>query len=113
MFRKGSIEGAPFSEKKMDSALEVFNLMRSYESQLQPVKDALRSKLVTFSFHLLLKMPMAYAGEGILQRYIKESRLKVILDSQTPLKSKIACFASYFGFDFVRWCFHFVDRRKD
>lgn len=62
MFRKGSIEGAPLSEKKMDSALKVFNLMRSYESLLQPVKDALRSKLVTFSFHLLLKIPKAYMG---------------------------------------------------
>ena len=113
MFRKGSIEGAPFSEKKMDSALEVFNLMRSYESQLQPVKDALRRKLVTFSFHLLLKMPMAYMGGGILQRYIKESRLSVILDNRTPLKSKIACIATYFGFDFVRWLFHFIDRRRE
>lgn len=113
MFRKGSIEGAPFSEKKMDSALQVFKLMRSYEQQLLQVKDALRSKLVTFSFHLLVKMPENYTRGKILQQYIKESRQKVIFDSQSPLKSKIACLASFLGLDFVKWCFHFVDRRKN
>jgi len=113
MFRKGSIEGAPFSEKKMDSALQVFKLMRSYEPQLQPVKEALRSKLTTFSFHLLVKMPKSYSGGGILRDYIKESRISIIFNRQSPLKSKLACLASFFGFDFVKWLFHFVDRRKD
>lgn len=113
MFRKGSIEGAPFSEKKMDSALQVFNLMRSYESQLKPVHKALRSKLTTFSFHLLMKMPKDYPPQRLLREYIKESRLNVIFDRQSPVKSKIACLATFFGFDFVKWLFHFIDRRKD
>lgn len=113
MFRGSSIEGAPFSVQKMDSALEVFNTMRAYENQLKPVARALRSKLSTFSFHLLMKMPKNYTGGGILQSYIKENRLKIIFDKQSPLKSKIACFGTFFGFDFVKWLFHFVDRRKD
>lgn len=113
MFRKDSIEGAPFSEKKMDSALEVFRLMQSYESQLRPVQKALTSKLTTFSFHLLMKMPNGYLGGGILEQYIKKSRIGIIFDRQTPLKSKIACTASFLGMDFVKWLFRFVDRRKE
>lgn len=112
MFRKGSIEGAPFSEKKMDSALQVFSLMRSYESQLRPVHKALKSKLTTFSFHLLVKMPEDYKGSEELKNYIRHNRLAVITDYRTPTKAKLACLASFLGFDAVKKLFCLIDRRN-
>jgi glycosyltransferase involved in cell wall biosynthesis len=112
MFRPNSIEGSEFSERKMDSAIEVFNVMNSYEEELKDVADALKSKLTAFCFHLLLKAPKSYKRGEILYDYIKKVRWSVITNPNARLKNRIGCIATYIGFDFTRWLFRWVDRRR-
>lgn len=112
MFRPDSIEGAAFSEKKMDSAIEVFKVMESYESELQEVAGALKSKLVAFCFHLVLKMPEGYERGTVLYDYIKQVRWQVMMNGQARLKNRIACAVSFLGWGVTRKLFALVDRRK-
>ena len=112
MFRPTSIEGAAFSEKKMDSAIEVFNVMKSYEKELSEISDAVKSKLSAFCFHLILKMPKDYKKGYVLKDYIKSVRRTVICNRKARLKTRLACLCSYLGFDFTKRLFSFVDRRK-
>lgn len=112
MFRPTSIEGSAFSEKKMDSALEVFNVMNSYERELADVSRALKSKLSAFCFHLLLKMPKDCDRGDILKDYIKKVRWTVVCNNKARMKTRIGCLSSYFGFEMTRLLFTIVDRRK-
>ena len=113
MFRSDSIEGSSFSREKMNSAISVFNIMKSYELELQEVAEALKSKLVSFCFHLILKMPKEYKEGEILYEYIKENRWSVLRNNQTRNKTRLACLASYLGFNVVKLLFSLVDRRKN
>lgn len=115
MFRPDSIEGAKFSDKKMDSAIQVFNIMNSYRETfgaMKGVNRALKSKLCSFCFHLVLKMPEGYANGRILYTYIRQVRNDVIFNAKARLKTRIACLTTYFGWNFTRLLFSFVDRRK-
>lgn len=112
MFRPGSIEGSTFSEKKMDSAIEAFRMMQRYENDLAPIADAVKSKMSAFCFHLLLKMPKDYKGKDFFCDYVKDVRWNVIKNSKARMKTRLACAASYFGFDIVKFLFKIVDRRK-
>lgn len=113
MFRPDSIEGSKFSEKKMDSAIEVFRIMQSYENELKEVTDALKSKLASFCFHLVLKMPQGYERGELLFDYIRQVRWDVMTNSKARLKTRLGCAATYLGFDFTKWLFRWVDRRKE
>lgn len=113
MFRPDSIEGSKFSEKKMDSAIEVFRIMQSYENELKEVTDALKSKLASFCFHLVLKMPQGYKRGELLFDYIRQVRWDVMTNSKARLKTRLGCAATYLGFDFTKWLFRWVDRRKE
>ena len=113
MFRPDSIEGTKFSEKKMNSAIKVFDVMKSYENVFNgEVKAALKSKLCSFCFHLVLKMPKEYERGKVLYDYIKRVRLNVMLNRNTRLKNRVACAISYLGLGVTRFAFSFVDRRK-
>jgi len=112
MFRSNSIEGAAFSEKKMNSAIKVFKTMKEHENELSAVSDALKSKLVSFCFHLLLKMPEGYKGGEVLYDYIKHVRWSVLKNPRARKKARLACAASYMGMSTVKRLFVLVDRRK-
>ena len=113
MFRPGSTEGAAFSEKKMNSAIEVFNVMKNYENELAEVARALKSKLASFCLHLVLKMPKGYKGGEVLYDYIRQVRWDVVTNNKARLKTRIGCAISYLGWEITRRLFSFVDRRKE
>jgi len=113
MFRPGSIEGSTFSEKKMDSAIEVFNIVKSYENELSCVSDALKSKLVSFCFHLVLKMPSNYQRGEMLIDYIHQVRWDVMTNRKARLKTRLGCASTYLGIHFTKALFSFIDRRKE
>lgn len=112
MFRPGSIEGAVFSEKKMNSAIEVFNVMKSYENELAEVARALKSKLASFCLHLVLKMPKGYKGGEVLYDYIRQVRWDVVTNSKARMKTRLGCASTYLGFGVTQKLFSLVDRRK-
>ena len=112
MFRPDSIEGSVFSEKKRQSFHEVFRTMEAYNKELYPIADAVKSKLSSFSFHLLLKLPDDSEDSKFFRDYIKSVRWNVVMNSKTRMKNRLACATSYLGFSFVKHVFSIVDRRK-
>ena len=113
LLRPTSYEGSTFSEMKMDSAINVFNVMRSYDNIfVGGVKSALESKLCSFCFHLVLKMPEGYERGEMLYDYIRKVRWSVLLNNKARLKNRLACASSYLGFKVTKALFSLVDRRK-
>lgn len=112
MFRPGSIEGSQFSDKKMDSAIEVFRMMKQHESELVCVSDALKSRLASFCFHLILKMPKDYKRGDILYDYIRSVRWDVLTNHEARLKTRLGCLSTYLGWNVTRKLFSLVDRRR-
>lgn len=113
MFRPDSIEGSKFSKTKMDSAIQVFKIMADYDQRFTgDVKNALKSKLCSFCFHLAFKMPDGYEGGELLYDYIRQVRWNVICNNKARLKNRLACITSLFGFKATKALFSLVDRRK-
>lgn len=113
LLRSDSIEGATFSKKKMDSALEV---LRSLENEhwdlISQVLPAYRSRYLSFCMHLLLKAPKNYDNIDVLWNKIKEFRFSVILDKNARPKARVAALLSYMGVGFLKFAFKLVDQRK-
>jgi glycosyltransferase involved in cell wall biosynthesis len=113
LLRSDSIEGASFSKKKMDSALEVFRSMEDDHFHLiSQVLPAYQSRYLSFCMHLLLKAPKGYDRIGVLWDRIKKYRKPVILDGRARPKARIAAILSYFGVDVLKFAFKLVDKRK-
>ncbi|MBQ3828277.1 MAG: glycosyltransferase family 2 protein, partial [Prevotella sp.] len=113
LLRSDSIEGATFSQKKMDSALEV---LRSLEDDhwdlVSQVLPAYRSRYLSFCMHLLLKAPNNYENIDILWSKIKKFRVSVILDKKARPKARVAALFSYLGIGFLKLTFKLIDQRK-
>lgn len=112
LLRSNSIEGSVFSPTKMDSALRVFDMMEKNRSELQPFIKSFNCRMISFSFHLLLKMPKGYIHKQMLYDRIKRHRKSVIFDSRARKKTRIACWLSYLGIAAVKRLFCLVDQRK-
>lgn len=111
LLRRDSIEGSAFSSKKMDSALKVCELMESHLDILARVMQAYQCRIMSFFFHLLLKMPDNYEHRDMLYNKIKAIRWSVLCNSRARVKARVASLLSYFGLGVVRSVFHLVDKR--
>ena len=111
LLRRDSIEGSSFSSKKMDSALKVCELMESHLDILGKVMQAYQCRMMSFFFHLLLKMPDGYEHRNMLYKRIKAIRWAVLCNSRARKKARVASLLSYFGLGVVKGVFHLIDRR--
>jgi len=111
LLRRDSIEGSSFSSKKMDSALKVCELMESHLDILGKVMQAYQCRMMSFFFHLLLKMPDGYEHRNMLYKRIKAMRWSVLCNSRARKKARVASLLSYFGLGVVKGVFHLIDRR--
>lgn len=111
LLRRDSIEGSSFSSKKMDSALKVCELMESHLDILGKVMQAYQCRMMSFFFHLLLKMPDGYEQRNMLYKRIKAIRCSVLCNSRARKKARVASLLSYFGLGVVKGVFHLIDRR--
>ena len=111
LLRRDSIEGSSFSSKKMDSALKVCELMESHLEILGKVMQAYKCRIMSFFFHLLLKMPDGYEQRNMLYKRIKAIRWSVLCNSRARKKARVASLLSYFGLGVVKGVFHLIDRR--
>ena len=111
VLRRDSIEGSSFSSKKMDSALKVCELMESHLDILGKVMQAYQCRMMSFFFHLLLKMPDGYEQRNMLYKRIKAIRWSVLCNSRARKKARVASLLSYFGLGVVKGVFHLIDRR--
>lgn len=112
LLRDDSIEGAPFSSSKMDSALMVFEYFNRNTGITQKVPSALKCRLVSLALHFYLKMPANYHREHYIVDIIRANRLSVLFDNKARQKTRIACLLSYLGMSTVAYCFRYVNKRK-
>ena len=111
-FRNDSTEGQAFSEKKMEGALNVLRSMEEHKVVLKPIIKSYKCRMVSFSYHMLFKMPENYNKRYIFEDMIKRYRSVVLFDSKARKKARLACLASYVGFGTVKALFSLIDRRK-
>lgn len=112
LLRPNSIEGSKFSPQKMDSALRIFEMMEVHDELISKVRKAFNCRMMSFAFHLLLKMPEGYEHRDVLWKRIQSIRLSVILDCRARKKARLAGVLSYLGIKNVKRIFRFIDRRK-
>ena len=111
LLRKDSSGRSPFGSQKMDSALKVCELMESHLDILGKVMQAYQCRMMSFFFHLLLKMPDGYEHRNMLYNRIKAIRWSVLCNSRARKKARVASLLSYFGLGVVKGVFHLIDRR--
>ena len=111
LLREDSSERSPFSSKKMDSALKVCELMECHLDILSEVMRAYHCRMMSFFFHLLLRMPKSYEHRDMLYNRIKAIRWSVLCNSRARVKARVASLLSYFGLGVVKGVFHLIDRR--
>lgn len=114
LLRKNSLEGQPFNVRKLNSALTIIESIQSHYHDLTKVVKAVRCRLLCFCLHILLEMPADYADERkiILERYVKENRLKVLLDLRARKKARVAALLSYLGMGTLRKVLKKTNKRK-
>lgn len=111
LLREDSSGRSPFSSRKMDSALKVCELMESHLDILGKVMQAYQCRMMSFFFHLLLKMPDGYEHRDMLYNRIKAMRWSVLCNSRARKKARVASLLSYLGLGVVKGVFHLIDRR--
>lgn len=99
LLRKNSIEGQPFNVHKLDSALKIVESIESYSNELKNVEKAVRCRLLSFCFHILLEMPDKYDDnrKKNLINYVRKNRLRVLWDMRARKKARVAALLSFFG----------------
>lgn len=112
LVRSNSIEGSSFTSAKMDSALKIFELMESRQDIISQVPKAYKCRMLSFAFHILLKMPEDFSSKEILFNRIRSYRKTVLLDNKARFNSRVAALLSYFGLDLMKRVFTLIDKRK-
>lgn len=112
LLRSNSTEGANFSEKKMDGALEVLDSFGKHMDLIEPIKKSYQCRMVSFACHLLLKMPKNYNKRKIIEKLLYTNRKDVLFDLHARPKARLACLISYLGFPFLKVIFKLVDKRN-
>lgn len=99
LLRQNSIEGQAFNVRKLESALAILQMVDSHYDELRCVEDAVRCRLLSFCFHILLEMPCNYPDERkqILIDYVKQNRWKVLFDNKARKKARVGALISCFG----------------
>lgn len=97
-----------FSEKKL-YMLSIYDDVVAYAENNLPeyLQNAAKSKQAAVCFHVFFQMPLnAFPKEKQRIRFtIKKRRKNVMLDKDARLKTRVACFLSYFGLPFTKLVF--------
>ena len=114
LLRANSIEGQPFKANKLDSALEILNMIQSHSTELKPIEKAVRCRLLSFCLHILLEMPAEYPDKRkqVLIDYVKRKRWKVLTDYRARKKARVGALISYFGLCTTRKILNRVKERN-
>lgn len=114
LLRANSIEGQPFKQNKLESALKILEMIQEHAGELEPIKKAVRCRLLSFCYHILLEMPVNYQDtrKKILIDYVKANRWKVLVDNKARKKARIAAICSYWGMDIMRKLLNRKNKRK-
>ena len=111
LLRGNSIEGAAFSPHKLDSGLQLMDLMDRDRDKLLPIIKSYDCRMVSFVFHLLLAMPEGYGHRKEFEERIRKVRWKVLMDRRARKKARVACLLSFVGFGLVQKVFNRIKTR--
>lgn len=95
--RPGSIMNASDAEKMCKSILFITADFKKNEEILKPVAKAVRYKLTSFYFLILIKMPSFSIHSEKVVSLIKANRTYVLTDEHARSDVRIACLFSYLG----------------
>lgn len=114
LLRTNSLEGQPFNVRKLDSAIKIIESIESHSHELRSVKNAVRCRLLSFCFHVLLEMPDNYNDErkNTLINYIKKNRIKVLFDMKARKKARLAAPLSFLGLTILKMILKKTNKRK-
>lgn len=112
LIRPDSIEGSLFNETKIQSAVSVLKLMHNYPEITNLVIPAFKCKIISLTFHFILKMPVDNVITKMLYKSIVKKRKDVLLDHNARFKTRLACLISYLGLPVTQKIFRLIDTRK-
>lgn len=114
LLRKDSLEGQKFNPKKFESGLKILQMIREDAELAAIAEDATRCRLFSFCLHILLEMPDDYNDDRrvILEKYVKDNRLKVLFNSRARKKARIAALISFAGRSVMKKTLSLVKQRK-
>ena len=92
--------------------IAVFDNMYLFAKENYPSEliGALKAKMMSVWFHVLLQLPKGDKRADELKKRIKENRRAVLKDNRIRNKTRIACLSSFLGFSVVCLFFCFVKR---
>lgn len=104
--RHDSIENSSFSETKLESCLVIIKLLETFMLESPQIVPAIRCRILSFAFHILLEMPTQHPMTWKLEKIIHKYRIAVLLDYKARTKARIAALLSFLGTNFIRVVFH-------
>ena len=111
LIRKNSIEGSKFSPQKAESAIKIIDSFEKNKDLLLNIERAYSCRILSFCFHVFLKMSFDCQSKDRLYKLIKERRFKVMLNHNARIKTRLACFLSYLCPFTLNKVFQLIDRR--
>ena len=114
LLRENSIEGQPFNVRKLDSALSILKMIKSHSEELKCIEKAVRCRLLSFCFHILMEMPQNYPDKRkkALVDYVRRNRWNVLIDSRARKKARIGALISFWGLEATKNILNKVKSRK-
>jgi len=112
LIRDTSIEGSEFSEYKLNCMLKVVELLENDSTNFREAKRSFDCRIISFLFHILMRLPKTNTGRIIVIHKIKKYRFNVLLDPNARFKTRIACLLTYFDIDFMNVFFSIINRRR-
>lgn len=111
LLRENSIDGC-YSPKKVEDGLAVLKSIDDNIDMLKGIEKAYQCRKFSFLLHLLLLMPKDAEHFEQMVADAKQIRLSVLLDSYARRKARVAALLSYFGTDFLKLIFSFINQRR-
>ncbi len=91
-----SIEGRPFSEKKLKSYHFAYNKISS-DPRLAPIANAVRCRMFSFTCRIYFDMPDNHTDKPLLWNRIKQNRWAILRNGSARRKARYAALLSYLG----------------
>lgn len=112
LLRDDSIEGAPFSEKKMQSLLFIINDLEEAKKEMHGLENSINCRILSLLLHLLFETKKNSTNEKDIFRIVRKYRKGVLLDGNARRKARIAAVISYLGLPSLRFFYKFGKSRN-
>lgn len=103
-----------FCKKKL-KMLDIANNNIEFAERYPELKKAAYNKAISVNFHVLFQLPDDEGYEEVkmkIKKFIKENRNKVLFDSRSQKKVKIAAILSFLGFNNIKKIFSIIKKHN-